>query len=347
MKLATTVNYSGDFHADVERVRDFERAGVDLVWVAEAYSFDSISLIGYLAAKTSTVQIGTGIINVYSRTATAVAQTAAGCDFVTGGRFVLGLGASGPQVIEGFHGVAYDKPMSRIVDYINVCRMVLRREPVVYDGAVVHVPLPLGQGTGLGKALKIINHPVRPSVPIFWASVKGNSVAATARIADGWLPIFFDPTRFRDVWGADLERGLAEREAALGPLQVSAGGMLAIGDEYSGTGADALLDITRPTYALYIGGMGARGQNFYTELAARYGYEREAKEIQDLYLDGNKDDAARRVPRELLVNTNLVGSAGEVAERLAAYREAGVTHLQVLPLTPEPVKTIDQLLALL
>jgi F420-dependent oxidoreductase-like protein len=349
MKLATTIDYSGNFHADVARTQDLERAGVDLVWVAEAYSFDSISLIGYLAAKTSTIQIGTGIINVYSRTASAVAQTAAGCDFVTGGRFVLGLGASGPQVIEGFHGVPYDKPMARIIDYINVCRLALRREPVVYEGPTVHVPLPVGEGTGLGKALKIINHPVRSEVPIFWASMKGNSVAATARVADGWLPIFyfFDPTKFADVWGDDLARGLAERDPALGPLQISAGGMLAIGDEYAGAGADAVLDLARPSYALYIGGMGARGQNFYTELAARYGYEREAKEIQDLYLDGNKDEAARLVPREMLVNTNLVGSAGDVAERIAAHRQAGVTHLQVMPATPDPVAAVDQLRALL
>jgi F420-dependent oxidoreductase-like protein len=343
MKLAMTINYSGDFQAAVRTAQDLEQAGVDLVWVAEAYSFDSISMIGYLAAKTSTIQIGTGIINVYSRTATAVAQTAAGCDFVSGGRFVLGLGASGPQVIEGFHGVAYDKPMSRIVDYINVCRMVLRREPVVYDGSTVHVPLPPGQGTGLGKPLKIINHPVRPDVPIFWASIKGNSVAATARIADGWMPIFFDPTKYADVWGDDLRRGLAERDPQLGQLQISAGGMLAIGDEYAGSGADALLDLARPTYALYIGGMGARGQNFYTELAGKYGYEREAKEIQDLYLDGHKEDAAGRVPREMLAGTNLVGTAGEVSERLAAYRDAGVTHLQVVPMTPNPVTAIDQL----
>ncbi len=347
MKLAMTINYSGDFHADVRMAQDLERAGVDLVWVAEAYSFDSISLIGYLAAKTSTMQIGTGIINVYSRTASAVAQTAAGCDFVTGGRFVLGLGASGPQVIEGFHGVPYEKPMARIIDYINVCRMALRRERVVYDGPTVHVPLPPGQGTGLGKALKIINQPVRSEVPIFWASVKGNSVAATARIADGWMPIFFDPTKFRSVWGEDLKRGVAERDPQLGPLQISAGGMLAIGDEFADSGADAMLDLARPIFALYIGGMGARGQNFYTELASRYGYEREAKEIQDLYLDGHKDEAARLVPREMLVNTNLVGPMGEVAERVAAYREAGVTHLQVMPMTPDPAAAIDQLRALL
>ena len=345
MKLAMTINYSGDFQADVRLAQDLERAGVDLVWVAEAYSFDSISLIGYLAAKTSSIQIGTGIINVFSRTATAVAETAAGCDFVTGGRFVLGLGASGPQVIEGFHGVAYEKPMSRIVDYINVCRMVLRREPVIYDGQSVHVPLPPGEGTGLGKPLKIINHPVRPDVPIFWASLKGNSVAATARIADGWLPMFFDPARFRDIWGDDLQRGLAERDPQLGPLEISAGGMLAIGDEYTGAGADPILDLARSMYALYIGGMGARGQNFYTELASRYGYEREAKEIQDAYLDGNKAEAARLVPREMLVSTNLVGSAGEVAERLHAYREAGVTYLQVMPMTPDPVQAIDRLRA--
>jgi F420-dependent oxidoreductase-like protein len=347
MKLAMTINYSGDFHADVRMAQDLERAGVDLVWVAEAYSFDSISLIGYLAAKTSTMQIGTGIINVFSRTASAVAQTAAGCDFVTGGRFVLGLGASGPQVIEGFHGVAYEKPMARIIDYINVCRMALRRERVVYDGPTVHVPLPPGQGTGLGKALKIINQPVRPDVPIFWASVKGNSVAATARIADGWMPIFFDPTRSSEVWGDDIRRGLAERDPQLGPLQISAGGMLAIGDEYAGAGADAMLDLARPIFALYIGGMGARGQNFYTDLASRYGYEREATEIQDLYLDGHKDESARLVPREMLANTNLVGSKGEVAERVAAYREAGVTHLQVMPMSPDPVKAIDQLRELL
>lgn len=344
MKLAMTINYSGNFKADVQRVQDLERAGLDLVWVPEAYSFDAISQVGFLAAKTSTINIGTGIINTFSRTAAAVAQTAAGCDFVSDGRFVLGLGASGPQVIEGFHGVAYDHPMPRILDYINVCRTVWRREePLTYSGKTVQVPLPAGQGTGLGKPLKIINHPVRANIPIFWASVMGKSVMNTAKHADGWLPIFFDPIKYKQVWGADIDAGLAERDPSLGPLQMSAGGVVAIGDEFGGAGADAVLDAIRPGYALYIGGMGARDQNFYTKICARYGYPDEALEIQDLYLDGKKQEAAALVPREMLANCNLVGSKDDVAEKIAAFREAGVTHLQVMPVTADPVATIEQL----
>ncbi len=347
MKLSMNLSYSGDFLADVARVVDLEQAGLDLVWVAEAYSFDAISQIGFLAARTSTIELGTGILNVYSRTASAIGQTAAGCDYVSGGRFVLGLGASGPQVVEGFHGVAYESPMPRIRDYIEITRMVLRREPIVYDGSVVHVPLPEGEGTGLGKALKLINHPVRADVPIFWASLMSKSVAATARHADGWLPIFFDPHRFRDVWGEALDEGLAQRDAALGPLQISAGGMVAIGDEYSGDAADAVLDLSRPMMALYIGGMGARDKNFYNGVAQRYGYEDEARRIQDLYLDGHKDEAAAAVPRQLLADCNLVGSESEVRERLAAYRDAGVTHLSVIPIGPDSVKLVEQLRTLL
>jgi F420-dependent oxidoreductase-like protein len=344
MKLAMTINYSGDFKADVQRVQDLERAGLDLVWVPEAYSFDAISQVGYLAAKTSTINIGTGIINSYSRTATAVAQTAAGCDFVSDGRFVLGLGASGPQVIEGFHGVPYEHPMPRILDYINVCRLVWKREaPLEYEGKTVTLPLPADQGTGLGKALKIINHPVRPNIPIFWASVMGKSVTATARYADGWLPIFFDPTKYKDVWGADIDAGLAERDPELGPMQMSAGGVVAIGDEYAGEGADAIYSFIRPSYALYVGGMGARDQNFYTKICSRYGYPDEALEIQDLYLAGKKDEAAAKVPRGMLAGCNLVGSKDDVTEKIAAFKEAGVTHLQVMPATPDPVATIEQL----
>jgi F420-dependent oxidoreductase-like protein len=346
MKLSMTIGYSGDFHADVRRVQELEAAGLDLVWVPEAYSFDAVSLMGFLAARTSTIGIGSGILNVFSRTASCVAQTAAGLDFVSDGRFVLGLGASGPQVIEGFHGVSYDKPMPRIRDYINICRMVWRRQPVVYDGAAVTVPLPAGQGTGLAKPLKLINHPVRSEIPVFWASLMGLSVRETAKLADGWLPIFFDPEKFHTVWGDDLKAGLAERDPSLGQLQISAGGTLAVGEEFAGEAGERLLDRQRPEYALYIGGMGARDKNFYNSICQRYGYVDEAAEIQDMYLAGNKDAAAAAVPAELLSNTNLVGPASFVKERIAAYQEAGVTHLQIRPVG-DAVQAVEQLRALI
>ncbi|MGA1074605.1 MAG: LLM class F420-dependent oxidoreductase [Ilumatobacteraceae bacterium] len=347
MKLSMMINYSGDFHADVRRVQELEAAGLDLVWVPEAYSFDAVSQMGFLAAKTSTIQIGSGILNVYSRTATCIAQTAAGLDYVSDGRFVLGLGASGPQVVEGFHGVPYDKPMARIRDYIEVCRMTWRRERVVHDGSAVKIPLPDGEGTGLGKPLKLINHPVRADIPIYWASLMGLSVTATAQYADGWLPIFFDPEKFRDVWGDELDKGATRRDPALGPLQISAGGMVAIGDEYAGDAADRVLDMARPNVALYVGGMGARDKNFYNTICQKYGYVDEAIEIQDLYLSGKKDEAAAKVPSDMLRNTNLVGPAGHVRERIAAYREAGVTHLSITPVGGDPVATVERLRALI
>ena len=224
MRLGMSLHYAHGFKEGVERVRELEKAGLDIVWVAEAYSYDAISQVGYLAARTERVNIATGIVNVYSRTASLMGMTAAGCDFVSDGRFILGLGASGPQVIEGFHGVPYEKPMARIKEYIEVVRQVLRREPVQHQGATVQIPLPAGQGTGLGKPLKLINHPVRAEVPIWWASLQGRSVEATARYADGWLPVFFDPDGFQKVWGSELKAGLAKRDESLGRLDISAGG---------------------------------------------------------------------------------------------------------------------------
>ena len=343
MKLSMMLNYSGGFKEAVASVVELERAGLDVVWIPEVYSYDAISQVGYLAAKTERVEIGTGIVNVYSRTPALMAMTAAGCDYVSEGRFILGIGASGPQVIEGFHGMPYDKPMQRIKEYIDICRMTWRREPLVYDGKTVQVPLPAGQGTGLGKPLKLINHPVRTNIPIWWASLMGLSVTATAEVADGWLPIFFDPEKFHDVWGDQLKAGLARRDPALGQLQISAGGMVAIGDEFDGDGRARVLDFARPSVALYVGGMGARDQNFYNAIVRKYGYVEAAIEIQDLYLDGKKDEAAKAVPAELLERTNLVGSLGYVKDRIAAYKEAGVTILSVNPVGGEPVKTIQTL----
>ena len=238
-------------------------------------------------------------------------------------------------------------PVAWLKEYIDVCRLAMRREPIVYSGQTVQIPLPEGQGTGLGKPLKLINHPVRSEVPIFWASLMPLSVRETARSADGWLPVFFVPDEFQRVWGDDLKKGMTERNESLGKLEISAGATVAIGEEYAGDGADAILDRSRPQTALYWGGMGARDKNFYNTIAKKYGYEAEAIEIQDLYLDGHKADAAAAVPRDFLQKANLVGPASQVKERLGAWKEAGVTILNVSPVGPNPVKTMEQLRELL
>ena len=347
MKLSMMINYDGGFKEAVQRVGEFEKAGLDQVWIAEAYSFDAISQVGYLAAKTERVEIGTGIINVYSRTAALVAMTAAGCDYVSDGRFVLGLGASGAQVIEGFHGVPYEKPMQRIKEYIEACRMIwAREEKFDFQGQTFQAPLPPGEGTGLGKPLKLINHPVRSDIPIWWASLKGLSVTATAEIADGWLPIMFIPEKYHQVWGDQLKAGLAKRDPSRARLDISAGGMLTIGDDLVGEKQTAILDAARPMMALYVGGMGARGKNFYNDICRDYGYEQEAVDIQDLYLDGKKDEAAARVPGEWLELSNLVGPAGYIKDRVGAYKEAGVTVLSVNPVGPDAVHQIETLRAI-
>jgi F420-dependent oxidoreductase-like protein len=344
MKISMSINYSGGFKEAAQRVVALEKAGLDVVWIAEAYSFDAISQVGYLAAITERVEIATGILNVYSRTPALMAMTAAGCDYVSDGRFILGLGASGPQVVEGFHGVPYEKPMVRIREYIEACRMIWKREQKFeYQGQTIQVPLPEGEGTGLGKPLKIINHPVRSDIPIWWASLMGLSVTATAQYANGWLPIFFDPEKFHQVWGDELKAGLAKRDPSLGQLEISAGGMLAIDESLTGEARHKILDFARPQTALYVGGMGARDKNFYNTICKKYGYEKEAIEIQDLYLDGKKDEAAKAVPGEMLEHTNLIGPKSYIKERLAAYKEAGVTILSVNPVGPNPVEQIETL----
>lgn len=338
MRLSTQIGYAGGIKEAVDQVVELEQAGLDLVWVAEAYGIDAVSVMGYLAARTKTVQIASGILPLYTRTPTLLAMTAAGVDYLSDGRCVLGLGASGPQVIEGWHGVAYDKPIARTREIIEICRAVWKRERIDYAGAAYTIPLPADQGTGLGKPLKIITKPVRDRIPVFVASLGPKNVEMTAEVAEGWLPILFVPEKARDVWGASLDAGLAKRSPDLPPLEISAGGLVAVGDDVAG-----LRDMMRPMIALYVGGMGARGKNFYNDLARRYGFEKEAELIQDLYLDGKKDEAAAAVPAELLESMTLVGPEGYVKDRIAAYKEAGVTLLNVMPFAEDPVKLIAQL----
>ncbi len=338
MRIGMQIDYAGGFAESAQRVATLEKAGLDIAWVAEAYGFDGPSFMGYLAALTERVTIAAGILPIYTRTPTLLAMTAAGLDALSDGRFILGLGASGPQVIEGFHGVKYDAPLGRTREIVEICRMVWRREKTVYDGRYYTLPLPPEQGTGLGKPLKIIARPRRDDIPVWIASLGPKNVELTAEIADGWMPIFFLPDKVDEVWGADLAAGAAKRDAALGPLEITAGGLVAIGDD-----ADTAIDMVRPMAALYIGGMGAKGRNFYNDLLRRYGWESEAEAIQDLYLDGKKDEAAALVPEEFLRLTNLCGSEGWVRERLAAFREAGVTVLNVIPVGGDPVRTIEKL----
>ncbi len=339
MKITTMLSYAGGFRQAAAQVAELEQGGLDLVWVAEAYGYDSPSLMGYLAALTKRVEIGAAILPIYTRTPTLVAMTAAGIDALSDGRFHLGLGASGPQVIEGFHGVPYTKPLARTREMIDICRLTWAREaPLSYDGSVFTLPLPPNQGTGLGKALKIIGHPVRPSIPIWVASLGEKNVALTAEVADGWIPMIFVPEVAKEVWGSALADGASRRDPALGPLQITAGGSLAIGE---GPDVMAVRDFSRSMLALYIGGMGAKGKNFYNEVAVRAGYAEAAAKIQDLYLAGHKQDAAAAVPDELLERTTLCGPEGYVAERIAAYGEAGVTHLQVAPVPVGDQRAVD------
>ena len=340
MKLGMMLSYAGGFKEAAAEAVLLEKAGLDIVWVPEAYSFDAVSQLGYLAAVTERVQIGSAILPLYSRTPALLAMTAAGLDFVSDGRFVLGLGASGPQVVEGFHGVPYDRPLARTREIVDICRRVWRREVLTNDG-IYQLPLPAEKGTGLGKALKLINHPVRPRIPIYLASLGDRNVELTAEVADGWMPMLYIPERAPAVWGRALAAGTARRAVELGPMETVAGGMVGMVDDPAQ--ARGILDLARPMVALYVGGMGARGRNFYNALVRRYGFEAEAEVVQELYLAGDKQKAADAVPAALLEGTNLVGPEGHVRDRIAAFAEAGVTTLNVIPVASDKVRLVEQL----
>jgi F420-dependent oxidoreductase-like protein len=337
VRISSRLGYGDGFVKSVDRVVKLEEVGLDVIWVAEVYGSDAATRLGYLAARTQRVELASGILPIYSRTPALLAQTAAGLDEISNGRAILGLGASGPQVIEGWHGVPYDRPVLRTREIIDVCRMIWRREEVRYDGRVLKLPLPADQGTGLGKPLKLLSHPVRDRIPIYIASMGDRSVELTAEVAEGWLPIFFVPEKADAVWGAALRRGMQKRLPELGPLEIVAGGPLAIGP-----GLEGMRDLARPQLALYIGGMGARQKNFYNDLVRLYGYEREAAEIQDLYLSGKKREAEALVPGDLLEALSLIGPEGYVKDRIAAFKSAGVTMLDVVPIGAEAVRDVER-----
>jgi F420-dependent oxidoreductase-like protein len=330
MRTGIFLDYSGGFREAADHVAALEKVGVDIALVAEAYSFDAVSQLGYLAAKTSTIELGSGVFPIYTRTPTLLAMTAAGLDYVSEGRFRLGIGTSGPQVMEGFHGVPFDAPMGRTREVVQICRQVWCRERLSHQGRHYQIPLPADRGTGLGKPLKLINTPVRERIPITIAALGPQNVALTAEIAEGWQPVFFYPERAGEVWGDALRAGMAKRDPGLGDLDVMVGVSLAVGEDV----ADRL-NWAKPQLALYLGGMGARGRNFYHNVATRYGFGAVADRIQELFLSGRKAEAVAAVPDDLVRAVSLIGPRGYVRERISAFAEAGVTTLLATPVAAD------------
>jgi len=326
MKISTLMDYTRGFIEATKDIVELEKAGLDMAWVPEPYSFDAVSALGYIAGKTEHLQLGSGILNIYSRTPALLAMTAAGLDALSEGRFTLGLGASGPQVIEGFHGVPFDAPTTRLREVVEICRKVwLRQEKLTYQGEKYTLPLPKEQGgSGLGTPLKLINHPYRNEIPIALATIGELSVEMTAEIADIWLPAVYLPERAHLAWGEALKAGAARRDPARAPLEIFAGGSLAIGE-----GLEHLRQHDRPGTALYLGGMGARKKNFYNQVFRQYGYEEEGERIQELYLSGRKAEAEAAIPADYIDAMSLVGPEGFVRDRLEAFKASGVTSLQV------------------
>ncbi|MFB7335398.1 LLM class F420-dependent oxidoreductase [Streptomyces adustus] len=336
MELSMPLAYAGDPRTAADRAAALESAGLDAVWVAEAYGFDSPTILGYLAARTERMRIGSAILNVYSRSPALIAQTAAGLDALSGGRAMLGVGASGPQVVEGWHGRRYDRPLGRTREVVEPARRIWRREVIEHHG-ITDLPLPPEKGGTLGRPLKLLNHPVRATVPVHLAALGPANVRLAAEIADGWLPFLYVPEHAAEVWGRSLAEGRAKRDPALGPLSIVAGGPLAITDD-----AEAVHDLMRPTVALYVGGMGAPGRNFYHDLVRAYGHESAAAAIQEHYLAGRKKEAEAAVPAELLEQLCLAGPEGHVRDRVEVFREAGVTMLDVTPVGPDPARLIER-----
>jgi F420-dependent oxidoreductase-like protein len=324
MQLALNLNYSGATLAlDIDRVLEAERLGYASVWTAEAYGSDAVSPAAWIAARTTRIHVGTGIMQIPARTPAMTAMTAMTLDALSGGRFRLGLGVSGPQVVEGWHGQPFGKPLVKTREYVEIVRAILRREkPVEFRGEYYRIPYVGADATGLGKPLKSILHG-RASLPIYLAAVGPKNVALAAEIADGWIPVFYSARRaslFRE-W---LDAGF--RASGRSPQTFDVMPMVSV---VVGPDVAACRALVKPRVALYVGGMGARGRNFYNDIARRYGYEDAAKTIQDYYLSGKKAEAEAAVPDALVDEVALCGPKERIRERLSEWKTAGVTTLMV------------------
>jgi F420-dependent oxidoreductase-like protein len=331
VRLGLQLGYD-DPAAAVALALEAERLGYDSVWSSEAYGSDAVSPLAWIGARTERIKLGTGIMQMPARSPAATASTVVTLDALSGGRVLLGLGTSGPQVAEGWHGQAWGKPLTRTREYVAIVREILRRErPLEHHGEHYDVPYTGDGATGLGKPLKIIVHPPRADVPIYLAAIGPKNVALAAEIADGWLPIFFSPERFREVHGPSL--GEVRDGFDVAPLVP-----VLVADD-----VQTCRDFLKPMLALYVGGMGSREQNFYNRLARRYGYEAAADEIQSSYLAGRKEEAVAAVPDALVDEIALVGPKERIADRLAAWRESGATSLIVQTRQREALEVLAEL----
>lgn len=313
MKLGLILPYEGglSFLEALELTKRAEALGFDSVWVPEAYGLDAISILGGLATQTQRIRLGTGIVNVFSRSPALLAQTAATLDLMSNGRFILGLGTSGHQVISGWHGVPFDRPVQRMRETMRIVRQVLRRDRLEYDGEIFK----------LDKGLKLLARPLRAELPIFLATLTPAGLRLTGELADGWIPTLFAPEHM-DVFRPSLEEGARASGRSLESLEIAPYVQVVVDDDRT-RAQDAL----RPWVALYVGGMGSRQKNFYNEVVSRYGFEKEARAIQDLYLGGKKLEAIRSVPPALIDSIAIAGPEDFVRERMAAWAAAGVTML--------------------
>jgi F420-dependent oxidoreductase-like protein len=340
MRLGLQLGYN-DPVAAVALAEEAERCGFDSVWSSEAYGSDAVTPMAWVAARTTKIKVGSAIMQMPARTPATTAATIATLDHLSQGRALLGLGTSGPQVVEGWHGQPWGKPLARTREYIEIVRTVLRREePLEHHGTHYSIPYAGEDATGLGKPLKLILHPRRADVPIYLAAIGPKNVALAAEIADGWLPIFFSPDRCAEVHGPSLAEGFDRRGGRPEGWDLAPLVPVVMNDDVA-----AARDFLKPLLALYLGGMGARGQNFYTRLAERYGYADDAATIQDHYLAGRKNDAVAAVPDALVEEIALVGDRARIADRLAAWRDAGVTTLIAQARQPEALRLLADLVA--
>jgi F420-dependent oxidoreductase-like protein len=323
VKLGLNLGYwgMGTDNDSLALAREADQLGYSVAWVAEAYGSDAVTVLSWVAAQTSQIDVGSAILQIPARTPTMTAMTAATLDSLSGGRFRLGLGVSGPQVSEGWHGVRFAKPLARTREYVDIVNLALSRKPVRYDGETYQLPLP----DGPGKALRLTVHPIRDHIPIYLASVGPKNLELTGEIADGWLSVFFAP-KFAGVHLDHLRAGRARVGKTLEGFDVVASAPIVLGDD-----PVECAKPVRPFSALYIGGMGSREQNFYNALAVRMGYAAEAAEVQDRYLARDYDGAAAAVPAAFVDATSLLGPPGRIAERMAEFADAGVTTLSITP----------------